>query len=186
MEIPKFEPMQKIGRLSRGCTVSEKIDGTNASVYIGDPEMGDRDIFLTGSRTRWITPTDDNYRFSRWAHEHKDELMKLGPGHHFGEWWGLGIQRNYGLTEKRFSLFNTNRWADPAVRPACCSIVPVLYEGIFNISAIENVLTDLQLYGSKAAPGFTNPEGVVVYHHATKTLFKKTIEKDDQPKGQKE
>ncbi len=158
----KFKPMSKIGRLSRTCTVTEKIDGTNASIYIG--EDGE---FLTGSRTRWITPTDDNYGFSRWAHANKEELLRLGPGHHFGEWWGLGIQRNYGLKEKRFSLFNTGRWTTENV-PKYCYIVPVLYEG------------------SQAAPGFMKPEGIVVYHHATKTLFKKTIEKDEQPKGNKE
>lgn len=43
----EFKPMPKIGRLSRGCTATEKIDGTNASIYIG--EDGE---FLTGSRTR--------------------------------------------------------------------------------------------------------------------------------------
>jgi hypothetical protein len=28
------------------------------------------------------------------------------------------------------------------------------------------------------------PEGIVVYHHAAKQLFKKTLEKDESPKGQ--
>jgi hypothetical protein len=38
--------------------------------------------------------------------------------------------------------------------------------------------------GSLAAPGFANPEGIVIYHHATKQLFKKTIEKDEKGKGE--
>jgi hypothetical protein len=173
----EFKPMPKIGRLSRICTVTEKLDGTNASIYIG--ENGE---FLTGSRTRWITPTDDNYGFSRWAHANKEELMQLGPGHHFGEWWGLGIQRNYGLKEKRFSLFNTGRWTIENV-PACCYIVPKLFEGPFDTNLIFFILESLKRSGSVAAPNFTHPEGIVVYHHATKTLFKKTIEKDEQPKG---
>ena len=177
--LPKFEPMQKIGRLSRVCTITEKIDCTNASIYID--EIGQ---FLTGSRTRWITPTDDNYGFSRWAHGHKDELMQLGPGHHFGEWWGLGIQRNYGLKEKRFSLFNAGRWKDKT--PSCVSVVPVIYEGLFTSDAVENALSHLRMYGSLASPGFMKPEGIVIYHHATKQLFKKTLEKDEQPKGQSE
>jgi len=184
VQIPKFVPMPKIGRLSRGCTISEKIDGTNASIYIGSEENGDGYLFLTGSRTRWITPSDDNYGFSRWAHANKEELLKLGPGHHFGEWWGLGIQRGYGLKEKRFSLFNVNRWRDGRdERPACCGVVPLLYEGLFEASAIESALNGLRLAGSVAAPGWTKPEGIVVYHQATKTLFKKTLEKDEQPKG---
>ena len=36
-----FEAMQKIARLSRDCTVTEKLDGTNASIYIGSPETND-------------------------------------------------------------------------------------------------------------------------------------------------
>jgi RNA ligase-like protein len=181
--IPKFEPMPKIGRLSRGCVITEKIDGTNASIYISD----DLGLFLTASRTRWITPQDDNYGFSRWAHANKEELMKLGPGHHFGEWWGAGIQRRYGLSEKRFSLFNVNRWRDGRdTRPAVCSVVPILYEGLFEASAVEAALNGLRLGGSVAAPGFMQPEGIVVYHQATKTLFKKTLDKDEQPKSKSE
>lgn len=183
-EARKFTPMQKIGRLSRGCTITEKIDGTNASIFISD----DLSEFLVGSRTRWIQPgKQDNAGFAGWALAHKEELMQLGPGQHFGEWWGLGIQRRYGLLEKRFSLFNTNRWADGRqVRPACCGVVPVLYEGLFTTEAVNEVMANLRIFGSKAAPGFMQPEGIVIYHHATKQLFKKTLEKDEQPKGQQE
>lgn len=175
-----FPEMQKIPRLSRDCVITEKLDGTNASIYISD--TGE---FLTGSRTRWITPEDDNYGFSRWAHVNQEELMRLGPGHHFGEWWGLGIQRNYGLKEKRFSLFNTHRWGDPTVRPTCCHVVPALHNGPFDTKYIQEVLNGLAVNGSMAAPGFMKPEGVVIYHEASKQLFKKTIEKDDKPKGEK-
>ena len=100
----EFRGFQKISRLSRECIITEKIDGTNASVFITEDGQ-----FLTGSRTHWIQPEADNFGFSRWAHEHKDELLTLGPGHHFGEWWGHGIQRGYGLPkgERRFLLFNT-------------------------------------------------------------------------------
>lgn len=181
--LPKFTPMPKIGRLSRGCVITEKIDGTNASIYISE----DLSLFLAGSRTRWITPHRDNYGFANWAYAHKDELMKLGPGHHFGEWWGLGIQRRYGLQEKRFSLFNVNRWRDGrAERPACCGVVPVLYEGEFTSDAIGNAMDTLKIGGSLAAPGFMQPEGIVIYHQATKTLFKKTFEKDAEGKGEVE
>lgn len=176
--MPPFIPMQKIGRLTRGCTVTEKIDGTNASIFIDENLK-----FFTGSRSRWITPNDDNYGFSKWAHLHKDELMQLGIGLHFGEWWGRGIQRNYGLQEKRFSLFNTNRWGDDHVRPACCSVVPILFNGTFTSEAIELALQELRINGSKAVPGWMTPEGLVVYHHATKQLFKKTLDKDEQPKS---
>lgn len=174
----EFKSFDKIARLSRNCVITEKIDGTNASIYIG--EDGE---FLVGSRTRWITPQNDNYNFAAWAYTNKDELMKLGPGHHFGEWWGLGIQRNYGLKEKRFSLLNTSRWSDDAIRPACCHVVPVLYQGIFNCEYVSHALDDLRDEGSKAAPGFMSPEGVVIWHEAARIYFKKTLLKDEEPKG---
>jgi hypothetical protein len=173
-----FVEFNKIPRLSRNCVVTEKIDGTNASIFIG--EDGE---FLTGSRTRWITPEDDNYGFSRWAHANKEELLKLGPGQHFGEWWGLGIQRNYGLKEKRFSLFNTARWSYDSLRPACCGVVPVLYSGDFDTVMISIALKELAELGSKAAEGFMKPEGVVIYHEAARSYFKKTIEKDAEYKS---
>lgn len=173
----EFRSFPKIARLSRACVISEKIDGTNGQIFIGDDGE-----FLVGSRTRWITPDDDNYGFARWAYEHKEELMLLGAGSHFGEWWGGSIQRGYGLTEKRFSLFNVSRWADPAVRPPCCHVVPVLFEGIFHSDEVAKALVRLSGFGSVAAPGFRNPEGVVIYLSAANVLLKKTCEHDDEPK----
>lgn len=192
----EFKEFPKIARLSREAIVTEKIDGTNASVFIG--ENGE---FLTGSRSQWITPEKDNYGFSRWAHEHKEKLLKLGPGMHFGEWWGQGIQRKYGMTEKRWSLFNVTRWClasdepkqipcgDPRIvkvqekLPSCCGLVPILHKGTFDSILFDNILKTLEEKGSFAAPGFMKPEGIVIYHPAANILFKKTIEKDSEPKS---
>lgn len=171
-----FNEFPKIARLSRECIITEKIDGTNGQIYIG--EDGE---FLVGSRTRWITPDNDNFGFARWAYDNKDELMTLGPGRHFGEWWGPGIQRGYGLKEKRFSLFNVTRWAE--AHPQCCDVVPVLWRGIFETDAVLMCLSDLIETGSVASPGFMRPEGVVIYHVAANMCFKKTIEKDEEPKS---
>lgn len=178
----EFKPFGKISRLSRVCTVTEKIDGTNACIEI--TEDGE---FLTANRTGWIYPEKckDNFGFSAWAHENKNELMKLGPGQHFGEWWGEGIQRNYGLKERRFSLFNTKRWADGSGRPSCCDLVPVLYEGTFDTFLIGGLLSTMKEKGSIAAPGFMKPEGVIIYHHAADLYFKKTLEKDKEWKGKR-
>lgn len=168
----------KIVRLSREIVITEKIDGTNGCICIG--ENGE---FLVGSRSRWLSPeTEDNYGFLLWAMANKDELMKLGVGWHYGEWWGSGIQRGYGLKEKRFSLFNVSRWADDAVRPACCHVVPELWRGIFDTNIINEQLDILKRTGSRAAHGFMRPEGIVIYHTAKGFLFKKTIEKDEVPK----
>lgn len=176
----EFKDFGKIARLSRNCTITEKIDGTNASIYIG--ENGE---FLTGSRNGWITPEKDNYGFSRWAHENKEELLKLGIGHHFGEWWGSGCQRGYGLTkgEKRFSLFNTKKWTNNPDLPKCCYVVPVLFEGIFDTSKVYECLNLLSMKGSVAAPGFMEPEGVIIWHDAARIYFKMTINKDDEYKS---
>jgi hypothetical protein len=177
INLPPFEPFDKIPRLRRNVVVTEKIDGTNALVYVAD----DFETIAAGSRTRWITPEDDNMGFARWVQANKEELLKLGPGWHYGEWWGAGIQRRYGLTEKRFSLFNAGRWTDD-VRPKCCHVVPVLAQGSAD-SAVEEALNILRTEGSRAAPGFMKPEGIVVYHTASRSLFKVTLEKDESPKG---
>lgn len=172
----EFQEFPKIARLFREVTITEKIDGTNGQIVIGE-DGGVR----AASRSRFVTPEDDNYGFARWVHEHEDELRTLGPGQHYGEWWGRGIQRNYSQTDKRFSLFNTHKWTE--ARPACCDVVPILYSGIFTPSCIYNSLTGLKTNGSMAAPGFMNPEGVIVWHSAARTYFKVTLERDDEYKG---
>lgn len=173
-----FVAFPKISRFNRGVVVTEKIDGTNAQVYVN--AAGDR--AWAGSRTRWITPQEDNHGFARWVAEHHDELLKLGPGSHFGEWWGRGIQRNYGLAEKRFSLFNTSRWGRDEARPACCHVVPVLWEGLITELCAAEVLRKLAEGGSRAVPGFKDPEGIVIFHTAGNSLYKMTID-GDQHKG---
>jgi hypothetical protein len=174
----EFVKFKKIPRLSREIVVSEKIDGTNAVVYIGEDGT-----FLTGSRNRWISPEKDNFGFAKWAHEHREELLALGPGYHFGEWWGQGIQRGYGLDHKRWSLFNVSRWNEATPPPACCHVVPVLWVGNFETANVYCALENLAKFGSVASSGFMDPEGVVVFHSASGTLFKKTIKGDEKPKG---
>ncbi len=170
-----FRKFNKIARITRDMVISEKIDGTNALIAIG--EEGE---FQIGSRKRWITPEDDNFEFARWAMEHQEELMLLGPGFHYGEWWGLGIQRNYNIGEKRFSLFNTSL----VDIPDCVSLVPKLYEGLFSEHVINLELDRLKKAGSRAAPNFMNPEGIVIWHTHARMMFKKTIEGDEYHKGQ--
>lgn len=201
----KFTEFPKMGRFSREAIITEKIDGTNASIFIQNESLEefknqpdviaiskDGDYTMrAGSRTKWITPNNDNAGFARWVVANAEELFKLGEGHHFGEWWGSGIQRGYGLQkgEKRFSLFNVSRWKDvegePSPRPACCGIVPILWQGNFDKinAAIEEELYNLEQNGSAAAPGFMKPEGIVIFHTAANVGFKKTIEKDEIPKS---
>lgn len=177
----EFRSFNKIARLSREIIVTEKIDGTNGLIAIG--ENGE---FQVGSRNQWLTDEQgnilkDNMGFAKWAVEHRSQLELLGPGYHYGEWWGQGIQRGYGLKEKRFSLFNVSKWGN--IRPECCFVVPTLYVGMFDMHEIEVCLRSLEKEGSFAASGYMNPEGVVVFHTASGALFKKTIKNDESPKG---
>ena len=172
---PEFKEFGKIHRYSREVVVTEKIDGTNGQVCVTD----DGEVYA-GSRTGW---TEDNFGFALWVERNKEDLKKLGPGQHFGEWWGQGIQRRYGLDHKRFSLFNVDRWADPLVRPACCHVVPVLWRGNFDTLNVYTILRRLEEHGSVAAPGFMRPEGIIIFHLAGRVGFKKTLEKDSEPKG---
>lgn len=221
----EFKAFPKIPRLSREMIITEKLDGTNASIWIipaadvalPDPEfmatvisMGVTDdsvdyYIKAGSRTRFIMPgkSTDNFGFAGWVADNADELSSLGEGVHYGEWWGQGIQRKYGLDEKRFSLFNVGRWADlhnPVFvnervdAPECCHVVPVLWTGAFDEyikeamcsnseSRFEDVLNMLASEGSYAAPGFMEPEGIMIYHTAARAYFKKTFDGDEAGKG---
>jgi hypothetical protein len=137
------------------------------------------------SRTRLIYPGADNYGFAAWVHQNASALAELlGPGLHFGEWWGKGIQRRYGLENRRFSLFNADRHQNVSalvgrvvVRP-----VPVLYRGPFDESRIRSALGRLKHHGSVAAPGFMDPEGVCIFHSATRQVFKVTLDANDAGK----
>lgn len=213
-----FTPFPKISRLFRPIIITEKIDGTNTAVVISDDvPYGYKNNDIIGpailinsdrhnlygynlydwssvlvyaqSRSRVISPEDDNFGFAEWVREHAHELaIGLGVGTHFGEWWGRGIQRGYGLNEKRFSLFNTARWDgkindNGTYRPNCCHVVPTLAElENFDTMAIIEVLSELKKNGSYAAPGFMNPEGIVTYHRHSNSLFKTTIKNDDKGK----
>ena len=173
-----FQSWPKIPRLSKeSMIITEKIDGTNAQVLI--MESGE---IKTGSRNRWVTPEDDNYGFAKWVAENELDIRKLGPGRHFGEWWGQGIQRGYGLDHKRFSLFNTRRPADSV--PGCVGVVPVLYQGQFDSPSISTLSHYLMVQGSHAAPGFMKPEGLVVHFPHSKLRFKVLFENDDMHKGE--
>ncbi|MFJ5103194.1 RNA ligase family protein [Streptomyces sp. NPDC088554] len=216
----EFTEWPKTKRLFRDIVVTEKLDGTNSAVHLtpvadweADPIStvpGDGSLHVVDvdgvqwavtaqSRKRIITPgkTTDNYGFAGWVYDNAAGLVRiLGEGLHFGEWWGQGIQRGYGMEEKRFSLFNTARWfatgedgLDSMSTRACTSAlagqigaVPVLYSGTFAEAAICQALTDLGDYGSVASPGFTNPEGICVFHSQTRNVFKVTLDNQDAGK----
>jgi hypothetical protein len=197
----EFQEFPKIPRYRREVCVTEKIDGTNAAiVWHPAPEPPHEAILaqanlvdshgrelgpyylLAQSRNRFITPQADNYGFAGWVRDNVCDLLTLGPGAHYGEWWGLGIGRGYAQRAKRFSLFNVARWgAEKQAPPACCDVVPVLGWG--KPDKIPDYLEDLRANGSKAAPGFMRPEGIIIWHADAKQYYKITLEKDEIPKS---
>lgn len=180
MAIPEFAKFPKIPRLNRDIIITEKIDGTNAVIYVPD---NDEDALVAGSRSRWLIGCD-NFGFAAYVAANSSELRKLGPGVHHGEWWGQGIQRNYNRGIKVFSLFNTTQWSAPDSRPAGVEVVPVLYAGPFDEMAIHQSLDILASRGSVASPGYADPEGIVIFHTASNGMFKVTLKDDDIPKEQ--
>lgn len=214
-----FEAFPKIPRKLGDVMITEKIDGTNAQVIFarnGDLTdmqasvraeqfhttvlrggVGEDDVYvLAGSRNRYIQPGNDNFTFARYVLENAAALYEvLGLGKHYGEWYGQGIQRRYGLEEKRFALFNAYRWKDfgnpeeghtnevfttsPVNYQGVpgLSVVPVLHVGSFEetpMSKIEEIYDGLQANGSQAVPGWAEPEGIVVRFSFADKLIKLT------------
>lgn len=179
---PSFVAWPKIPRLSKSqMWVSEKIDGTNSAIRIAEGK-----VVAVQSRNRFITPQQDNYGFAAWVASNAASLVEdLGDGLWFGEWWGLGIQRGYGLKEKRFSIFDT-RHAARTWKTENLSVVPFLDQHQFDTNRIRDTLAYLRCVGSIAAPGFSRPEGIIVYVREAGCRFKVLLDNDDSHKGQQE
>ncbi len=159
------------------------------SPYCIDSWSGQDDTvyqMFVGSRKRWIAPEGteglekgcDNYAFARWVNDNHYELRTLGEGKHYGEWFGKGIQRNYGLDEKCFALFNAVRWNDDNPnRPDCCTVVPVVPTNDPD-EAMEMLASRGSIIKTSFGKAFNNPEGIIVYNPGSKSYFKKTFVND--------
>jgi len=201
MSSAEFESWPKIPRQGKdNLVITEKLDGTNAQINIVPADALDgyttamqdtlRSYILhtfyedgidyhmfAGSRKRYITPEEDNYGFAEWVKFYAKELESLGHGRHFGEWYGNGIQRGYGLEEKRLALFNTQRWGNHNPNtPKCCEVVPVIYNGELLADTIDNTMYELDMYGSYQVKGYDNPEGIIIFSRALKQYTKLTFE----------
>ena len=178
----EFRPWPKIPRLvSEKITITEKMDGTNACIIIEGEE-----IVAIQSRKRFIYPEGtegqpkgcDNAGFAGWVRDNEQELLKLGDGHHYGEWCGPAIQRNpHNLPIKRFYLFNTQRWGAYAERaPKCCTTVRELYSGPNTREAINKAMEDLK---NIAHQEMYTPEGIIVFNHLARNSYKLTFENSE-------
>ena len=170
-EFKKYGKTPRLEKLFENVIITEKIDGTNASIKIENSE-----IVYAGSRNRIITPEDDNFGFAKWVEEKRDELVKLGDGVHFGEWFGEGIQKNpLGVEGKRWALFNVNRWEGNL--PNCVETVPVIYTGPYEHENILFVIGRLRLGSFVDGSSETaKPEGLVTYFPEIQQVAKWTFE----------
>lgn len=159
---PEFERFGSIKALSKmEMSITQKIHGSNAQVYIFEKEDGSMDL-VCGSRTRWIYPQQDNYGFANFVHQNKEAFIRLlGPGRHYGEWAGPGINSGEGLSQKTFCLFAWWRWEGQELPPQTTT-VPVLYRGPISLEEVDRVMQELKESGSKLVPGYMHPEGAVV------------------------
>jgi RNA ligase len=194
-----FQKFPSLTRFSHDWTITEKIDGSNGQIVIDGlfsaddgiyrdqalAQIGDLYIFA-GSRNKLLGlgKGNDNMGFAQWVQDNAPALVEtLGEGRHFGEWCGSGIQRTYGLDRKLFVLFNTNRWKNVWL-PDGLRVVPVLAEGYMNDpgQVAAEAMAEMLEFGSVFAPGFMKPEGVVMRHGPSGTVFKKTYDYDEQGK----
>lgn len=174
MEFKAFPKIEHVGNLYM--TITQKIHGSNAQIYIFDTESG-RDL-LVGSRNRWITPEDDNFGFATFVYKNKLEFItKLGLGQHFGEWAGPSINSGEGLTEKTFVLFDEHKFPPERPLPPQTVVVPVLYKGKLDLDAVNSAMMDLKANGSKLVSGFTRPEGIVINFGGTR--YKKVFDAEE-------
>lgn len=213
-----YPAFKKIPRLYREVTITEKIDGSNGLIYIEDKsnwfdptidepyyneELGisyfygsDDQHTLTvraGSKNRWLSPTkgNDNFGFAAWVRDNAETLLKLGPGHHYGEWFGAGIQRRYGLDEKYFALFNTARYQEFIADGnwlGTLTTVPTIFVATHSDKLVQAALDRLELggsiiSGSLGVQAFQKAEGVIVRHSQSGALYKVLLENDDVPKS---
>jgi hypothetical protein len=179
-----FDAYRKTPRLFREVVITEKLDGTNSAIIVTDDGQ-----VAAQSRKRLITPgpNSDHYGFAAWVESNEVLLAEvLGEGRHFGEWWGGNAARKYGLdkTDMRFSLFDVDVYQEaPLGLVPGLGVVPVLARQIFTEALVRGAVEELRANGSRAVPGFMNPEGVIVRHTDSGQVYKVTLENDELPKG---
>lgn len=211
-ELHVFQDYGKIPRwANEHVWVSEKIDGSNSAVVIErQEEQRETDavvryvyvddvayVVRAQSRKRFLLPgkQTDNFGFAQYVFDNAEALVKtLGVGRHYGEYWGSGIQRGYGMVngERWFSLFPTSRvsrsfqnYHDILTVPQL-NIVPELYSGPWSGNVIEDCLDVLRDHGTFASNGAGQAEGVVVTFKLSGARYKAFVNDDGVPKSLKE
>ena len=168
----EFEPWAKIPRaVLGGCIISMKMNGTNACIIIKDGK-----VVGVQSRKRMINigKENDNYGFASYVAQNMEKVLQLGEGRHYGEWAGLGIQKNpHNLESKTFFLFDTRRWGEHNVPPEGIEVVEILHQGEYSRTIIDDVMNTLK---TRSETEGWKAEGIVVYLPKIKAMEKHTFE----------
>lgn len=203
----EFVAWPKTPRLNKtAVTITEKLDGSNGCIsfertsLIGGPKGDDNVLALAPtadqgwlamrvqSRKRFLGDgkANDNFGFAAWAVENAEQLaVILGEGRHYGEWYGRGIQRGYGLEDRRFALFSPWRYQHVPFQNEglALELVPTLETTTLDhlSMAISRQLEGL-LHGSRVNE-YPNPEGIVVNIMGVDKPFKYILDNPDTHKG---
>lgn len=109
-----------------------KLDGTNAAVRVTLPvKIGQDSSIAYQSRTRDVTPQDDNFQFAQWATERRDVFVRAAfktQGRvttFYGEWCGIGIQSGTAVSHvpRRFAVFAVQVDDHVIVEPDAISVL---------------------------------------------------------------
>lgn len=96
-EVAEYHGIQKMTYRAK-----VKLHGTNAGIRIVSQRL------FPQSRSRVLTPKEDNYGFAAWVLQHRDYFAELPNGTLYGEWFGQGIQSKVAASRvkgKHFAPF---------------------------------------------------------------------------------
>lgn len=168
MEFRKYEKIHRLGKeetdgiLDGVCYIQEKIDGANASVWVGD-----YGALHCGSRTRDLTKANDEFRgLLRYVEEHVGIKKLLSEFPHFrlyGEWL---VRHSLPYPEDKyqrfylFDIFDGERYLNPIEVQSFAGMYGIEHCEIFE--TVKNPTKDyLEQYVGKSVIG-DKGEGIVI------------------------
>lgn len=132
-----------------------KLDGTNAGVQVAKDGT-----VAAQSRTKIITPEDDNMSFAKWVESRKDYFSSLATDEHlviFGEWCGKGIQKGTAIAQldgKVFVIFAI-QYGGVNGEPSRMDINPVTIYDVLGEGHPDDIRV-LSFFGDPIQIDFTN------------------------------
>lgn len=178
-----FKAYPKTQRLSNEIvTIAEKIDGTNGVLHVDHQSR----TVLAGSRSKWLindgSRSWDNHGFGAWVKENEEKLLNLPEGLHYGEWYGKGINRNYGMKDRKLMLFNRSRYQNILEEgdfPTELELETVI--SLVSVSELPEealrIKARVDKEGSYHVPGFMKTEGVIFRFQLSAKVYKEVWDK---------